>query len=173
MLTNYYSNPKDRGKKNIIIEEMIKMDLDNNFILCGKVDKAYFSNDGNIEVLDYKTGQSSCPFEPLQLAIYLMLVKHRINKYPDTMSFYFLASNTKLVKEVTDDFVSESTKLVEDLYSQIKSENHFDSNPTIYCKDNCQFYDTCSEAQDSNLIALNSLEKANEIMMSDNLNLVF
>lgn len=160
MLSNYYHEPKDIGTENLIIEEMLKMDLDNNFILCGKLDKVYITNTGGIEVLDYKTGENVSPIDQLQLTIYIILANDKLGDYPSTASFYYLGSNKKVVQEVTRNLIEESNRLIYVLGEHISKEKDFSSNPTIYCKNNCPYFQVCNDAKDINLIALNNLKNS-------------
>ncbi|MCT4621587.1 MAG: PD-(D/E)XK nuclease family protein [Marinisporobacter sp.] len=159
MLTNYYHDPQDQGKKSLIIEEFIKKDINERFVLCGKLDKVYVKNDDKIEVLDYKTGQKIEPINLIQLPIYLLLAKEKLGAYPHTVSFYYLAHNKKIVQEVTRDFLKESLKIINSIYKQIHDEKDFAANPTLYCKNNCPYFESCSAANDRNNIILNTLIK--------------
>lgn len=143
MLTEYFHDPQDVSKQNYLVEEMIKFQINKQFILCGKIDKLFLNSHDQIELLDYKTGKNICPMDSLQNAIYLLLSKHVLGRYPDIVSFYHLSHNKKNRQKVTDTIINESIILVSDVYEQIAKEALFSANNSIYCKENCAYYATC------------------------------
>ena len=162
MLTNYYLDPKDKGRETILIEEMIYKDFD-GYTLCGKVDKIYEKEDSTIEVIDYKTGNTIEEFESIQLSIYLILAESRIGTFPDQVSLYYLSSNQKVTHSVDEALINSAIEQVHQLCEFIYNNNVYDFNPTPYCKMNCEFYEMCDGAKDTNLIVLNSLKQIEEL----------
>lgn len=107
MLSNYYSNPKDTGKDNLIIEKMLYKDF-NDYTLCGKLDKVYLRSDNTIEILDYKTGNTITAIDNLQLSIYLILANKELGYYPKSVSLYYLPSNKKITESVDSEVFEKS-----------------------------------------------------------------
>lgn len=169
MLTQYYNAPQDMSKKTFIIEKMLYKELSNDVVLCGKVDKAFLTARDTLEILDYKTGQSVSPIDPLQLSIYLMLVKSSIDRYPDEVSFYYLANNKKIVKIVDEDYICESIALIDEIYREIKGEESYKCRPTEYCRTTCSYFDICDEANSQERIVLNSLNLENQSLKFNSL----
>ena len=159
MLSEYFYNPLDQGKENLIVEKFIKVDLDDSFTLCGKLDKSYRHLDNTIEVLDYKTGASMVPFDILQLYIYSLLCKGQLGAYPQTVSYYFLANNRKETWEVTEDFLAEGRGIYLEVIERIKKETNYAPNPSINCKTNCPYIEKCDTARDSSHLIINSFFK--------------
>lgn len=157
MLTKYFNDPKDKGE-NLIIEEMIYLNV-GNYTLCGKIDKLFNTNNGESEVLDYKTSKTITPIDNIQLPIYLMLAHHRLGFYPSRVSLYYLSKNEKVTIEVDDDFINKSTSNILNLCNNILRENNFEPNPNSYCKNNCQYYGVCEEAKNEKVIVLSSLRR--------------
>ncbi|MBF8983982.1 PD-(D/E)XK nuclease family protein [Lutibacter sp. B2] len=145
MLTNYFNNPLDTSKQNYLIEKMIKYPINDQFTLCGKIDKLFVNSNNQIELLDYKTGKNISPIDTLQNAIYLLLSRHILGRYPDMVSFYHLSHNKKISQKITNSIVEESIEIVSDLYEQVSKETHFPNNKDIYCKENCAHYTTCTK----------------------------
>lgn len=162
MLSNYFNNPQEQGQKNMIIEEMIKKDMEDKFILCGKLDKVYLRNDGLIETVDYKTGNTIEPLNKLQMPIYILLTKEKLGRYPDIISLYYMARNKKIEQKVTDEFVNDVLGCLWDLYEMISNEREFPCNPTKNCINMCEYYEMCNEAKDHNFIIINMLKRLKE-----------
>lgn len=161
MLTNYYDFPQDHGSKNLIIEKMIFKDCD-SFTLCGKLDKVYEDDSGEIEILDYKTGQTISGIDQLQLPIYLILAESRLNYYPSKISLYYLTHNKKITQSVDESLITRSTNHVLDICSKIANETSYEACPSSYCSTNCEYYETCEEAKDENIMVINSLRELSQ-----------
>lgn len=166
MLTSYFNDPKDRGKENLIIEKMIKRDMDGKFILCGKLDKVYRRSDGIVEVMDYKTGESLDCLEKietgLQLPISVILAGEELGFYPEAASCYYLAHNSKIVKEVTDEYIEKAMHKIWSVYEDIENETDFRASPSPCCELSCEYYGICEDAKDKNAAVIAELERFNK-----------
>lgn len=158
MLSNYFDHPKDQGKKNVLIETMINKNMDGKFTLCGKLDKVYVRNDGLIETIDYKTGKNIETFNNMQLPIYILLTKEKLGRYPNVISYYYMAYNKKIEQEVSEEVIEDALNNLWNIYKKISTEKEFSSNPNTNCKMMCEYYDMCNEAKDSNSIMTNILK---------------
>lgn len=162
MLTNYFKDPKDQGKENLVVEEMIKQEVDNRYVLAGKLDKVYRRHDNLIETMDYKTGNTIEQFNKLQLPIYALLTKEKLGYYPDTISYYYLAHNIKTEMEVTKELIDEAIKILEDVYQQLYTERAFPPSPSEYCQNTCEYFEHCNDAKDHNSIVVKILKTLDE-----------
>lgn len=162
MLTTYYNNPLDQGKKNLIIEEMVKRDMNDRFILCGKLDKVYLRDDDSIEVVDYKTGnllEHEDEFKvDIQLSIYVLLAEKKLGRYPKTVSYYYLSSNRKITREITEENIEEIIGFIWGVYEEIARETQYPCTPTSYCTSSCDYFELCDSLVDKNEIVINSLK---------------
>ena len=161
MLSQYFNDPKDQGKQNLIIEEMIKKDMGGGVVLTGKLDKVYLRNDNLIETIDYKTGAKVEAVSLVQLPIYILLTQEKLGCYPDIISYYYLSNNYKMEVKVTDDLIYEVKSFIEDISSQISDEKEFHCRPTEYCSVNCEYFEKCDAAKDSNSIIINMINSIN------------
>lgn len=143
MLTKYFYDPKDQGQDVLIVEELISIDY-GNYVLCGKLDKVYITNDNKIEIIDYKTGKSVYPLDDLQLPIYLMLLKNTLGIYPHRVSSYFLEYNKKVTREITERLLNSLTLDIHALCKGVVNTKDFNPNPSSYCKANCRYHHLCS-----------------------------
>lgn len=151
MLKNFYHNPLDHGKRNLLIEEMVYLDIEGKFTLCGKLDKTYLRDDNAVETLDYKTGKYITPIDTLQLPIYLLLTKEKLGCFPDTVSYYFLAHNKKVSSEVTETYIREALDFLWEVSNRILEEKKYHCSPSSNCKSNCGYFHHCLEAKDLRL----------------------
>ncbi|MEJ8554837.1 RecB family exonuclease [Tepidibacter sp. Z1-5] len=161
MLSNYYSKPQDKGKKNLIIEEMIYKNND-DYVLCGKLDKVYIDNKDSVEIIDYKTGNTVTPVDNLQLSIYLILAKEKLNYYPSKVSLYYLSKNKKITNEIDENSIKNSNEIVSNLCEKIKKEENFKLNFNSHCKNNCEYYKVCDASKIANSSNIESLDNLDE-----------
>jgi len=161
MLETYYSDPKDNGKKNLIIEQMVYKDM-GEFILCGKLDKVYVRDDDKVEILDYKSGNSINPIDSLQLYIYLILAEEKLGYYPDAVSYYYLAENKKIIKKIDEQTIDEAVNYILHICTSICKHTEYRLTPTPYCATSCQYNNLCMSSDYHNLIGASVVEKLND-----------
>ncbi|MTI67510.1 MAG: PD-(D/E)XK nuclease family protein [Firmicutes bacterium] len=169
MLTQYYNDRKDKEIENYIIEDMVFKNM-KDYVLCGKLDKVYLREDKKVEVLDYKTGKTSGLIDKIQLPIYLILTKEKLNYYPDIISIYYLKSNKKLNKALNKDTIKKATESILKLCEVIKNEKNYDASPNAYCKKYCEYFDICEAAKNKNQNIINELD---QLEKEDKLKTVF
>jgi len=149
ILTKYYTNPLDIGKRNIFIEKSIKKKLDSDIILYGVIDKCIVRKDNLIEIIDYKTSFEIPSIadlnEDMQLPLYTLLCKEALGEYPSILSYYYLSNNVKLSKQITHNDIEYFKQLVWDIYQKIKSEKNFNPALNSYCFKHCKYSILCSE----------------------------
>ena len=89
---------------------MVYYNVNKSLTICGKIDRVFINSDGKIELLDYKTGINNNLMidinTDVQLPLYIVLLKHRLNIVPDIISYYYLTSNTKISLEITEDVIN-------------------------------------------------------------------
>ncbi|MPN61378.1 hypothetical protein SDC9_209114 [bioreactor metagenome] len=89
---------------------MVYYNVNNSLTICGKIDRVFINSDGKIELLDYKTGINNNLMidinTDVQLPLYIVLLKHRLNIVPDIISYYYLTNNNKISLEITEDVIN-------------------------------------------------------------------
>lgn len=158
MLAIYYKDPKDQGKENIIIEEMIYKNYE-SFTLCGKLDKVYKTNDGMTEIVDFKTSRSITTTDDLQLSIYLELVNSKLGYYPQAVSFYFLSENKKITQKVNTSYIEKANKKIYSLCKNILNEIEYTPSFNSYCHTNCSYFSLCECTKDESEIVIDALDE--------------
>lgn len=118
ILSEYFVDRKDFGKL-LLSEEMIFYNVNPNLTICGKIDKVFINDEGKVELLDYKTGAATNLMidvnTDLQLPLYIVLLKYKLNLVPNIISYYYLCNNTKVSLNITEDVINlclERLKLI-------------------------------------------------------------
>jgi hypothetical protein len=116
MLLCYFHNQHDRGYDNFIINRILSKRIDRKKLLIAKVDKAYERHDGNLEIIDYKTGyivNHQNDFElDLKSAILIDLATMKLGISPNFISYYYLRHNKKFTLKITKEVINLSKKLI-------------------------------------------------------------
>lgn len=146
---NKFHNPKI---KVIDLEKFFKIKIDKDISIVGKIDRVDDKGNGEIEIIDYKTGKK--PDEKtlkknFQLAIYAMaatdpgLYKKKVTDVH--LSFYYLNDSEKVsVKKTAEDLTSVKKNIIEKV-SQIRTSN-FEPKVGPWC-DFCPFQMICEAWQ--------------------------
>lgn len=161
MLTRYHLEPLDQGKQGLGIEEMVHMDINENFSLCGKVDRIIRNENDEIETLDYKTSATiktiNNPLDDLQLPIYTLLTEHLLGSYPKYVSYYYLVPNKKIIQPIDSNTIQQSIAKLLLVFEEVKNEEDYDYSPTPYCMKNCEYSKICEGPNDLDALVANEL----------------
>jgi hypothetical protein len=145
-LNEYYNNRQDEGEV-IFSEEMVFNKINESLTLCGKIDKVFINNNNEIEVLDYKTGEkfdlSLDLTTDIQLPIYILLTKYKLNTYPQIVSYYHLPTNKKISVRVNRTTFIKSVDNLKSIIREMFKESTYVPTPTKYCNLNCEYFKYC------------------------------
>lgn len=165
MLEEYFNNPQDMASKNLLIENTLKEYRNNNIILIGKIDRAIVTLNNEIEVIDYKTGNTieyggDFVLDP-QIAVYIELFKNNFNKVPNYISFYYLAHNKKVQIKIEPQHINLISNFLNDTINQIITEKEYPCNVSESCDYTCEFCDICDKSYNIEEKLLNELKTDN------------
>ncbi len=89
----------------------------------GKIDRVQQTENGEIEVLDYKTGKAKdqdYADESLQLSIYALAIETLLGKKPDRMTFHYLDEGQKVSSEMNAPKADETKARILEIASKIR-----------------------------------------------------
>lgn len=113
-------------------------------IIKGTIDRVDQLEDGNLEVIDYKTGQSKSKLEfkdKRQLILYQLFLEEFLGKKVSYLSYYYIESGEKLSFTATEKEIAKLQLEVNKEIAAIKKRD-FAPTPSIMCKF-CDFNAIC------------------------------
>lgn len=116
-------------------ENLPKIKLFENIVLTGSFDWIEVLKNGNLHIIDFKTGKTKEKKDSWQLPIYKILAQEKYTKKVEKLSYWYLEKNNKLTyKEIIDSnlFISKIKRKALEIERKIKS-NDFSCN-SIYGK---------------------------------------
>lgn len=120
-------------------KEMIKP-IGNDFSISGKFDRIDNLENGNLRIIDFKTGKNEK--DSFQLEFYKLLAEMNFNKNVDTVSFYYLDS-AKIVNYDFSNYNNEKTKsILLSKINEIQSTKDFYPQKSALCS-HCDFREIC------------------------------
>jgi len=147
LLEQYYNKNKDMTVKHLGIEKSFNLMVD-GIKLYGKIDRIDELPNGDIEIIDYKTGSSKDQKEAdkdAQMTIYAMAAKEALKLNPKCLTLYYVESEEKVSTSRTDKQIEHEKEKIKDVVKEMK-KGKFEATPGKHCTW-CDFKDICPFAQ--------------------------
>jgi len=149
LLENYYDENKDLKVKYVALEKSFNLKID-GIKMYGRIDRIDKHPNGDIEIIDYKTGSLKTQKDvdkDAQMTIYALACKEALNLDPKILSFYYVEAGEKVSTERTEKHFKGIKGKIKDVIKNIK-EGKFEPTPGMHCKW-CDFNQVCPFAQKS------------------------
>ena len=141
--------------------------------LRGILDRMDEDKDGNLTIVDYKSGKAPMAKykEPrfFALKLYALLIRDEIGVTPKELKLIYLKNSTIHTMKIDDEILDEAKKEILSIWDEIKiafNENNFPAQKNALCKDWCYYKPICplfnKEAPDTDELK-NIAEKISEI----------
>jgi RecB family exonuclease len=148
LLSDFFRHGFDPNVKVIDLEKAFKVKITPTLTVGGKIDRVDADSDGNIEIIDYKTGKSPEKRNPetdRQLTLYALAACDKslygANPSSVTVSLYFLENLTKTSAKKTGEQLSQMRELIKSGAENI-GKTDYAPTPGKQC-DFCEFRLIC------------------------------
>ncbi|MEK7104160.1 MAG: PD-(D/E)XK nuclease family protein [Patescibacteria group bacterium] len=121
-------------------DDYITIPFGENLDLGGKIDRIDKLSNGNLEIVDYKTGKEKD--DNLQLFIYIFLAEKIFEKTVEKVKYIYLKSETRtaITPEITDK--EKAKEKILNIANQIQAEKEWKPNVSKLC-DYCDYIAFC------------------------------
>lgn len=148
VLRGYYEAQKGIVQRPVMLEQGFQIEMGRHRF-AGKLDRVDLTDNGQLEVVDYKLDRVIPPQEDLesdlQLGIYLLAVEELQGRAPEAASRYYLRHNVKISVCKTSDEIARVAGEVAALGDCIERDNTFDPKPGKVCS-TCDYRKQCPAA---------------------------
>ncbi|MFZ2664008.1 MAG: UvrD-helicase domain-containing protein [Patescibacteria group bacterium] len=147
LLEDYYNKNKDIKVRHLGIEKSFNLAID-GIKLFGKIDRIDELPNGDIEIIDYKTGNEKNQKEvdqDAQMTIYAMAAKEALNLNPKDMVLYYVESGEKRSTKRTDKQIESEKERIKEVVKGIK-KGDFEATPGRHCTW-CDYKNICPFAE--------------------------
>ncbi len=126
------------------VEKPFELAMEREVRLTGRMDAVYGMGDGEVEVVDYKTGRPQSERtakKNLQLSIYALAAKEVLEVEPARLTLYSLATNEAVWSTREEKDLNEARDKVAETAENIRA-GHFPAQPTYNCR-GCDYRPIC------------------------------
>ncbi|HET6384142.1 MAG TPA: PD-(D/E)XK nuclease family protein [Armatimonadota bacterium] len=145
VLRGYYEAQKGTIQRPVMLEQRFELELGAHRF-AGKIDRVDLTDEGELEILDYKLDREIPPQDALeqdlQLGLYLAAVKEMQNRTPMAASRYYLRHNVKVSVSKTSDEIERVARSAADLGDRIERDTSFEARPGRVCG-SCSYRKDC------------------------------
>lgn len=147
LLEGYYEKNKALEVKHLGLEKSFNLMVD-GVKLYGKIDRVDELPNGDIEIIDYKTGSSKEQGDAdkdAQMTIYAMAAKEALKLELKCLTFYYVESGEKVSTKRTDKQIEAEKEKIKEVVKDMK-KGKFEATPGRHCSW-CDYKDICPFAE--------------------------
>ena len=125
-------------------EKRFKLALENNIEMNGRIDQINRVGDGEMEILDYKTGKPKTETQAqkdLQLSVYALAAREELDLHPVRLIYYNLQTNDCVAGTRDEAALRKTTGQIQEVAADIRARE-FPAQPGFSCK-SCEFRFIC------------------------------
>lgn len=154
---HWFVQNQDISVTPLMVENIHRVELTNNIILQGKIDRVDKEVDGSLHIIDYKTGKMPAEINQIQLYIYALILSKKQTLPPRKASYLYLEAGKLRTAILTISELDQATLHVTALVDRILSERVYPATPNPFCW-NCDFIEICPEREEATKIIPNEDE---------------
>lgn len=147
LLKNYLDKSKQDKKTPLALEKSFNLKID-GIKFFGRIDRIDSLEDGGVEIVDYKTGQTKSQKDvdrDDQVSFYAIAAQDALRMRPEKLTYYFLESGTKVTTTRTPKQLEKKKEEIGEIVSEMK-EGNFKATPGMQCQW-CDFKEVCPFAK--------------------------
>jgi putative RecB family exonuclease len=131
-----------------MIENNHRVELTDNILLKGRIDRVDKEADGSLHIIDYKTGKMPVEINQLQLHIYALILSKKQDLPLRKASYLYLQAGKLQSIELAAADLAQATSYVIDMADKICAETEYPATPNSYCW-NCDFLEICPSKEEA------------------------
>ncbi len=144
----WFARNVDISVNPFMIENNHRVELTDDILLKGRIDRVDKEADGALHIVDYKTGKMPAEINQLQLHIYALILTKKQDLPVKKASYLYLeAGRFQTIELGVEDF-AQATSYVIDLVEKIRREKEYPAAPNVYCW-NCDFLEICPSKEEA------------------------
>jgi DNA helicase II / ATP-dependent DNA helicase PcrA len=132
------------------LEKTFELPLENNVILCGRIDQVNRLGRRDVEIIDYKTGKPRLEADArkaLQLSIYALAAREIFEWNPARLVFHYLQNNSTQATSRDAKQIDEAQDIVQETAADIRAK-YFPPRPGYVCR-GCAYKLICPAHEES------------------------
>ncbi len=143
-LGEFYHLRNQEEAPHVLATEKVFELVINGVKVIGRIDRTDLLRDGNIAIVDYKTGSprdQEDADKSLQLSIYALATEQELNQLPSRLAFYNLDTNSPAETHRTPEQLADVKHKITEVAAAIAA-GKFNPKPGLHCN-SCGFREVC------------------------------